>query len=96
MMFVFYGFTPLPLLFVRNDGYSSFEGGETNKALDVAIFFVSGMVVSTFAFPILLSKTPVDNPSMDTTNAILTEMATILFYITAGLFFVSSDEDDAF
>lgn len=92
-MFLFYGLTPLPLLFVRNDGYESFDG-DSNKSLDVAVFFVSGMVVSTFAFPILLATNPVDNPSIDTANAILTEIATILFYTTAGLFFVAAEDED--
>lgn len=91
-MFIFYGFTPLPLLFVRNDGYESFDG--TNKAMDVAFFFVAGMVVSTFAFPILLSRVPIENPSMDATNAALTEFATILFYTTAALFAVAADDED--
>lgn len=91
-MFLFYGFTPLPLLFVRSDGYDSL-GDETNKSLDIAMFLVSGMIVSTFAFPILLSNT--DPQYISTTHAFLTEMATILFYITGGLFFVAeSDEFD--
>lgn len=93
-MFLFYGFTPLPLLFVRNDGYDSLDGGETNKSLDIAVFFVTGMVVSTFAFPILLSNIPAENPNIDTTNAFLTEFATLLFYLTAGLFFVASNDED--
>lgn len=93
LMFLFYGFTPIPLLFVRSDGYDSLEG-ETNKSLDIAVFFVSGMVVSTFAFPILLSNIPPENPNIDTTNAFLTEFATILFYLTAGLFFATSNEED--
>mgnify|MGYP001014259926 CR=1 FL=1 len=92
-MFLFYGFTPLPLLFVRNDGYDNLDG-EVNKSLDIAIFFLTGMVVSSFAFPILLAKTPVDNPNIDATTATLTEIATILFYTTAGLFFVASNEED--
>lgn len=92
LMFLFYGFTPIPLLFVRSDGYDSLDG-ETNKSLDIAIFMVTGIVVSTFAFPILLSRIPVENPRIDATNAILAEVATILFYATAGLFFVSSNDE---
>lgn len=93
-MFLFYGFTPIPLLFVNNDGgYQNFDG-ETNKSLDIAVFFVSGMIVSTIAFPILLATTPVGNPNIDSTNAILTELATLLFYVTAGLFFVAADDED--
>ena len=91
-MFLFYAFTPLPLLFVRFDGYDSLDG-ETNKSLDVAVFCITGIVVSTFAFPILLSKTPIGNPSIDATNAVLTEFATVLFYATAGLFFVASNDE---
>lgn len=94
-MFLFYGFTPLPLLFVRSDGYDNLDG-EINKSLDIAIFFITGMVVSTFAFPILLSHVPVENPSIDTTNAFLTEFATIIFYLTGGLFFMTQDEEDVY
>lgn len=94
LMFLFYGLTPLPFLFVQNDGgYDSLDGGGVNKSLDIAIFFVSGMIVSTFAFPILLSHVPVGNPSIDTTNAFLTEFATLIFYITAGLFFVTQEDE---
>jgi hypothetical protein len=93
-MFLFYGFTPVPLMFVRNDdGYQSFDGSEVNKSMDIAIFFVAGMIVSTIAFPILLSHVPIGNPSMDTTNAFLTEFATLIFYTTAGLFVVTSDDE---
>lgn len=93
LIFLFYGFTPLPLLFVRNNDYDSLDG-DINKSLDVAVFFVTGMVVSTFAFPLLLARSPVDNPSIDATNAVLTELATILFYATAGLFFVAASDED--
>lgn len=93
LIFIFYGFTPLPLLFVRNTGYDSLDG-EVNKSLDIAMFFVTGMIVSTFAFPLLLARTPVDNPNIDATTAILTEVATILFYFTAGLFLVVSNEEE--
>lgn len=93
MIFIFYGFTPLPLLFVRNTGYDSLDG-EVNKSLDIAVFFVTGMIVSTFAFPLILARTPVDNPNIDATNAILTEIATLLFYFTAGLFFIVAGEEE--
>lgn len=92
LMFLFYGFTPLPFLFMRTDGYDNLDG-EVNKSLDVAIFFVTGIVVSTFALPILLTKTPLDNPAIDSTTAVLTELATIIFYATAGSFFVASNEE---
>jgi hypothetical protein len=94
-MFLFYGFTPVPLLFVRNDaGYQSFDGSEVNKSLDIAIFFVAGIIVSTIAFPIMLTNVPVDNPGMDTTNAFLTEFATFIFYTTAALFVVAAGDED--
>lgn len=94
-MFLFYGFTPIPLMFVRSDdGYQSFDGSEVNKSMDIAIFFVAGMVVSTIAFPILLTSVPASNPGMDSTSAFLTEFATIIFYTTAGLFAVAADEED--
>lgn len=81
---------------MRNDGYDNLDG-EVNKSKDIAVFFVTGMVVSTFAFPILLARTPVENPNIDATNAILTEIATLLIYTTAGLFLVASgDEEEAF
>lgn len=85
--------TPIPLLFVRKDGYETLEG-ETNKSLDVAVFFVAGIVLSTLAFPIFIANTPVEMPRIDFTNAVVTEFATILFYITAGLFLVASNDDD--
>uniref|UniRef100_A0A6G1SBP9 Leptin receptor gene-related protein n=1 Tax=Aceria tosichella TaxID=561515 RepID=A0A6G1SBP9_9ACAR len=95
LMFLFYGFTPIPLLFVRNDdGYQSLDGSEVNKSMDIAIFLVAGMIVSTIAFPILLTSVPVSNPGMDTTSAFLTEFATVIFYTTAGLFIVASEDEE--
>lgn len=94
-MFLFYGFTPIPLLFVRHDdGYASFDGSELNKSMDIAIFLVAGMVVSTIAFPILLTSVPIGNPGMDSTNAFLTEFATLIFYTTAGLFAIAAEDED--
>lgn len=58
------------------------------------MFFVAGVVVSTFALPILLTSVPLDNPGMTPTNCFLAEFATIIFYTTAGLFFVAADEED--
>lgn len=93
LIFLFYGFTPLPLLFVRNSGYDNLDG-EINKSLDIAVFFITGIVVSTFAFPILLARTPIGNPNIDATTAVFTEAATILFYVTAGLFFTVANEEE--
>lgn len=93
LIFLFYLFTPIPLLFVRKDGYEALEG-ETNKALDIAIFFVTGIVLSTFAFPIFIANTPVEKPRIDFLNATLAEFATILFYTTAGLFLAASGDNE--
>ena len=55
------------------------------------------MVVSTFALPLLLTSVPIGNPGMDFTNCFLAEAATVLFYLTGGLFFVAAgEEDDSF
>lgn len=93
LLFIFYGFTPLPLLFVRGTGYDNFGGEESNKSLDWAVFFVAGMVVSTLALPILLTKVPVDEPGMNTANCFFAEFATVIFYTTAGLFITSVEEE---
>lgn len=92
-MFLFYGLTPVPLLFVRKDGYEALEG-ENNKSLDLAVFFVAGIILSTFAFPIFIANTPVEKPRIDFLDAALAEFATILFYITASLFLVASGGDE--
>ena len=84
----------MPLLFAQRSEYETLGEGESDKSMDIAIFFVAGMVVSTFALPILLTSVPLENPGMTTTNCFLAEFATVLFYTTAGLFLVVSDEEE--
>lgn len=95
LMFIFYGFTPLPLLFVNNDGYQSFDS-VSNKSMDIAIFFCTGMVVSTIAFPLVLATSPIDHPTITSQNAFFAEAATVLLYMTAGLFLAITVEEDSF
>lgn len=48
--------------------YSENSGGSSNPYLELAIFLTMGCVVSSFALPIVLSRSPHDdkNPSVAT------------------------------
>lgn len=54
---IFYFFAPLPLTIARR--YSEDMGGGSNACLEFAQFLTTGIVVSAFALPILLSSVEV-------------------------------------
>lgn len=83
----------MPLLLIQNNDYESF-GGEDTKPRDIAIFFCTGIMIFSLAFPVLLAKTPVDKPSIPVYTCVLTELASILLYATTAIFFVTSLNDD--
>lgn len=97
LLVVFYIFTPMPLLFAgnNNDGYQSFDGSGTSKAKDIAIFLCTGFLVSTIAFPIMLTNNYTgEGPHITVQNCIFAEFATLFLWATSALFLSLSNEPE--
>lgn len=96
MLPIFWALTPIPLLFAKGgDSYDAFDNG-SNKGMDVAVFFVIGIVVSTCAFPLILARSPVEEPSISSTDAFFAELASLLIYTTSGLFLACANDYEAY
>lgn len=56
---LFYLLSALPMLWVRNRSNSM--GGEIDRRMEIAIFFITGMIFSAFALPVVLAHSLVVN-----------------------------------
>lgn len=62
---LFYVFLPLPLLFSRRvskDAIIGISPGTINKTRDYALFFTSGLMISTMALPVVMARSPESSP----------------------------------
>lgn len=61
---------PLPIMFSRRIIKETVIGvneSSSAKTRDIALFFTAGILVSSFALPILLTVTPVSQPAVSIT-----------------------------
>ena len=59
-MVLFYVLSPLPTLIARR--YTESSGSSSTAAYELAIFITMGFVVSSFALPIVLARSPETEP----------------------------------
>lgn len=59
-MVLFYVLSPLPTLIARR--YTESSGSSSTAAYELAIFITMGFVVSSFALPIVLARSPENEP----------------------------------
>lgn len=59
-MVLFYLLAPVPTLIARR--YAEDSGGSGGPCLEFSIFITMGFIVSAFALPIVLARSPVGNP----------------------------------
>jgi Vacuolar protein sorting 55. len=57
---LFYILSPLPTLIARR--YTENSGSSSTAAYELAIFITMGFVVSSFALPIVLARSPESGP----------------------------------
>jgi hypothetical protein len=57
---LFYVLSPLPTLIARR--YTENSGSSSTAAYELAIFITMGFVVSSFALPIVLARSPEQDP----------------------------------
>jgi len=57
---LFYVLAPIPTIIARR--YTDDSGSGSNPCLELAIFITMGFVVSSFALPIVLARSPSHDP----------------------------------
>lgn len=89
---LFYVLAPIPTLIARR--YTEHQGS-TNACLETAIFVTMGLVVSSFALPIVLARSPHDDPTIQWGACYLTLVGNVVVYLTLLGFFLTFDQEDA-
>ncbi|XP_058796363.1 leptin receptor gene-related protein [Phymastichus coffea] len=89
---LFYILSPIPTLIARR--YSE-DGGSSNPYTELAIFITMGLVVSSFALPIVLARSPEDPPAIKWGACYLTLAGNVVVYLTIIGFFIAFDHEDS-
>lgn len=69
--------------------------GPTNACLETAIFITMGLVVSSFALPIVLARAPQGDPTIKWGACYLTLAGNVVVYLTLLGFFVTFDQEES-
>lgn len=91
-MVLFYVLAPIPTLLAKR--YTEHQGS-SNACLETAIFITMGLVVSSFALPIVLARSPYEDPTIHWGACYLTLAGNVVVYITLLGFFLTFDQDDS-
>ncbi|XP_046746858.1 leptin receptor overlapping transcript-like 1 [Diprion similis] len=89
---LFYILSPIPTLVARR--YTEDSGSSSNPCLELAIFITMGFVVSSFALPIVLARSPENDPTIKWGACYLTLVGNVVVYLTLLGFFMTFDQDD--
>lgn len=92
MVVLFYLFAPVPTLLARR--YTE-RTGSPNSSMDLAIFITMFFVVSSFALPIVLARSPPPNPAIEWGACYFTLAGNVVVYLTYIGFFVTLYQDDS-
>ncbi|XP_076635528.1 leptin receptor gene-related protein [Colletes latitarsis] len=88
---LFYVVAPIPTLIARR--YRD-NGNTTNPCLELAVFITMGFVVSSFALPIVLARSPANNPVIQWGACYLTLAGNVVMYLTLFGVFVTFVQED--
>ncbi|PNF36063.1 Leptin receptor overlapping transcript-like 1 [Cryptotermes secundus] len=89
---LFYVLAPLPTLIARRHAENS--GSSSTAAYEFAIFITMGFVVSSFALPIVLARSPESAPVIKWGACYLTLAGNVVVYATLLGFFMTFDAED--
>jgi glucan phosphoethanolaminetransferase (alkaline phosphatase superfamily) len=89
---LFYVLSPLPTLIARR--YTESSGSSSTAAYELAMFVTMGFVVSSFALPIVLARSPESAPVIKWGACYLTLAGNVVVYATLLGFFMTFDSED--
>ncbi|KOB68284.1 Leptin receptor overlapping transcript-like 1 [Operophtera brumata] len=81
--------SPIPTMIARR--HADAAGGTSSPCMETAIFITMGLIVSSFALPIVLSRADVIQPGA----CYLTLAGNVVVYLTIIGFFTIFDMDDS-
>ncbi|XP_015590717.1 leptin receptor overlapping transcript-like 1 isoform X2 [Cephus cinctus] len=90
---LFYILAPIPTLVARR--YTDDSGSNSNPCMELAIFVTMGFVVSSFALPIVLARSPEADPVIQWGACHFTLAGNVIVYLTLIGFFMTFDQDDS-
>lgn len=88
-----YLLAPVPTLVARR--YAEDSGGSGGPCLEFSIFVTMGFIVSAFALPIVLARSPFGNPVIQWGACYLTLAGNVVVFLTLLGFFLTFDQEDA-
>ncbi|XP_076380326.1 leptin receptor gene-related protein [Megalopta genalis] len=89
---LFYVLALVPTTIARRCTY--YAGNSNNPCLELAVFITMGFLVSSFALPIVLSRSPADSPTIQPGACYLILVGNIVVYLTLVGFFVTFEPED--
>lgn len=89
---LFYILAPIPTLMARR--YTEHQGS-SNGCMETAIFITMGLIVSSFALPMVLARAPYEAPTIQWGACYLTLAGNVVVYLTLLGFFITFDQEDA-
>jgi len=92
IMTLFYLFAPVPTLLARK--YQDDIGNSSNNCKELALFITAGIVISAFALPIVLSRSPSTDPVLKDGACVLTLFGNAVTFLTILGFFILFNSDD--
>lgn len=88
-----YLLAPVPTLIARR--YAEDSGGSGGPCLEFSIFITMGFIVSAFALPIVLARSPAEHPVIQMGACYLTLAGNVVVFLTLLGFFLTFDQEDA-
>lgn len=89
---IFYIAAPIPVLFANR--YNDESTSQSTTFKDVALFLTSGIVISAYGLPIILARSPVNEPLIQTGACALVLMGNSIVFLTILGFFYSFNNEN--
>lgn len=88
LTYLFYCFLPLPILMGQRIKQQTalFDASVGHKTRDFTAFFMAGIVVSSFALPMLMARIPLDKPLLAPIQCVMIQLGNLFCYATLGSF----------
>ncbi|OXA51058.1 leptin receptor gene-related protein [Folsomia candida] len=89
---IFYMLAPIPMLLAKR--YNASGMGPSNPCQELAVFLTMGIVISAFGLPIVLARSPPDDPAIQVAAMWYVLGGNIIVFLTIVGFFITFGNDD--